>query len=178
MDAVGYDMYCKILGESVKEARGLSVDDEEPITVDLQVDAFIPDKYIPSTNIRIDTYKRIAAIENEDDASEITDEMLDRFGDMPRSAANLLEIARIKALAAACGIRSITQKGNEVVFEFSTESFLPELVRFIVENYSKTMIIGAGETPSVKYRFGESKKLLSNIKFVLQQINELHSGEK
>lgn len=178
MDAVGYDMYCKILSESVKEAQGISAEEEEATSIDLQVDAFIPENYIRSNNIRIDTYKRIAGIENEDDASEITDEIIDRFGDMPKSVANLLEIAQIKALAHTVGIHDITQKGGEAVFAFEKDKFTPELVQFIVENYTRTMTISATKKPTMRYRFGESKNMLANIKFVLQQINELHGSEK
>ncbi|MDD6736258.1 MAG: transcription-repair coupling factor, partial [Clostridiales bacterium] len=178
IDSVGYDMYCKILADSVREIQGQIPEEELDTTVDLNVDAFIPEKYIRSNSVRIDTYKRIAAVENEDDASEITDELIDRFGDLPVSAHNLLEIAQIKALAHNIGITDVSQKNGEVLFTFEEKLFLPEYVQFIIENYSKDIVISAGTKPVIKYRNADNKKLLSNIKFLLQQLNELHTENK
>ena len=178
IDSVGYDMYCKILSESVREVQGDTTAEEFSTAIDLSVDAFIPEKYIKSNNIRIDTYKRIAAVENEDDASEITDELIDRFGDIPKACSNLLEIAQIKALAHNIGICDISQKANFVVLEFVDAKLLPDFVQFIVENYPKNIIIGASAKPTLKYKIDDSKKLLSNIKFLLQQLNELHTAQK
>lgn len=178
IDSVGYDMYCKILSESVREVQGGTAEEEFTTSVDLSVDAFIPDKYIKNNNIRIDTYKRIAAIENEDDASEITDELIDRFGDMPKACSNLLEIALIKSLAHNIGIGDVSQKGNFVVLEFCDAQVLPFFVQFIVENYPKNIVIGASQKPTLKYKIDDTKKLLSNIKFLLHQLNELHTEKK
>ncbi len=178
IDSVGYDMYCKILAESVKEVQGISSGEEPLTTVDINVDAYIPERYIKSNNVRIDTYKRIAAVENEDDASEITDELIDRFGDLPRAAQNLLEIALIKSLANNIGICDVSQKGGFVVFEFADGGLLPEYVQFIVENYPKNIVIGALSKPTIRYKIEEGKKLLANIKFLLQQLNELHTAAK
>ncbi|MBO5059748.1 MAG: transcription-repair coupling factor [Clostridia bacterium] len=178
IDSVGYDMYCKILSESVREVQGISEGEELETTVDIKVDAFIPERYIKSNNVRIDTYKRIAALENEDDASELTDELIDRFGDIPSAAANLIEIALIKALAHNIGICDVTQKGEIIVMEFADGAFLPEFVQFIIENYPKNIMIGASSKPTLKYKCEAGKKLLSNIKFLLQQLNELHTANK
>ena len=178
IDSVGYDMYCKILAESVKEIRGEDSGDEAETSIDLQVDAFIPERYIKSNNVRIDTYKRIAAIENEDDASEVTDELIDRFGDLPSSAVNLIEIAQIKAMACAIGITDISQKGEMVIFTFGENKFIPEYVQFIVKNYAREIIIDASGKPMMKYKVKKDKKLLGNIKFLLQQLNELHIENK
>ena len=178
IDSVGYDMYCRILAESVKEVQGLSSGEELTTTVDIKVDAFIPERYIKSNNVRIDTYKRIAAVENEDDASEITDELIDRFGDLPRAAQNLLEIALIKSLAHNISICDVSQKGGFVVFEFADGGLLPEFVQFIVENYPKNIVIGALSKPTIRYKIEDNKKPLANIKFLLQQLNELHTAAK
>lgn len=178
IDSVGYDMYCKILADSIREVRGGSGDEEISTTVDIKVDAFIPEKYIKNNNIRIDTYKRIAGIETEDDESELTDELIDRFGDLPRAVENLIAVARIKALAHGIGILEVNEKGSSVEFEFAENALLPEFVQFIVENYSKNTLISAAKRPTLKYRFDDKKKLLSNIKFILQQLNELHIENK
>ena len=142
------------------------------------MDAFIPERYIKSNNVRIDTYKRIAAIENEDDASEVTDELIDRFGDLPSSAVNLIEIAQIKAMACAIGITDISQKGEMVIFTFGENKFIPEYVQLIVKNYAREIIIDASGKPMMKYKVKKDKKLLGNNKFLLQQLNELHIENK
>lgn len=85
MDAVGYDMYCKLLKESVDEAQGIKIDDVQDVAIDINIDAYLPESYIRNHNQRIDIYKKIAAIETEDDKFEIEDELIDRFGDIPRS---------------------------------------------------------------------------------------------
>ena len=176
IDSVGYDMYCKILADSVKEAQGIEAKDDVVTGIDIKVDAFIPERYIKSSNIRIDTYKRIAAIENEDDASEVTDELCDRFGDLPEAAHNLIMIAEIKALAGNVGIEDVNQKGEFVHFEFSDSALLPQYVQYIIENHSKDAVISALKKPTIKYKYGDKKKMLANIKFLLQRLNELHNA--
>lgn len=179
IDSVGYDMYCKILADSIRELRGQDTAEEDFTTsVDLTADAFIPERYIRSNSVRIDIYKRIASIENEDDASEITDELIDRFGDIPGSVTNLLDIAQIKALANNIGITGVVQKNGAVNLEFSENLFRPEYVQFIVENYPRDIVIAAQAKPTFRYRIADAKKLLPNIKFLLQQLNELHTGDK
>ena len=91
MDAVGYDMYCKLLKESVDEAQGIKIDDVQDVAIDINIDAYLPESYIRNHNQRIDIYKKIAAIETEDDKFEIEDELIDRFGDIPRAVQNIIE---------------------------------------------------------------------------------------
>ncbi len=178
IDSVGYDMYCKILAESINEMQGESVGERVETVVDIKVDAFIPERYIKSNNVRIDTYKRIAAVENEEDAAELTDELIDRFGDIPLSAQNLIEIAYIKALANNIGIYDITQNGETAIMQFADGKFDPDFVPFIIQNHAKDVVISASEKPVIKYKCGTGKNMLSNIKFLLQQLNELHTAEK
>lgn len=175
IDSVGYDMYCKILSESVKEAQGQVVKEDVSTNIDIKVDAFIPERYIKSSNIRIDTYKRIAAIENEDDASEVTDELCDRFGDLPEAAHNLILIAEIKALANNIGIEDVIEKGEYIHLEFGETALIPEYVQYIIQNHSKNAVISAMKKPTIKYRYDDKKKMLANIKFLLQRLNELHN---
>ncbi len=99
MAAVGYELYCKLLGEAVQEAKGETVQESFETRVDIGVDAFIPDTYIRNENQKLDCYKRIASIRNEEDYRDLLDELIDRYGNVPRPAANLLMIAYIKALA-------------------------------------------------------------------------------
>ena len=123
MDAVGYDMYCRILKESIDEVRGENPKEEINTQLDLQIDAYIPEKYIKNHNQRIDVYKQIAAIENEEDAMEITDELCDRFADPPRPVRCLIEVAKIKADAKKLGITMLSQKDGKLDIIFSENEF-------------------------------------------------------
>ena len=115
MEAVGYDLYCKLLNESVKEIRGESTLKEGYETaIDLDVDAFIPDRYIRNEGQKMDIYKRIAAISGEEEYDDMMEELMDRFGEPPRSVQNLLAIARLKAQAHQIYVTELTQKGDEI----------------------------------------------------------------
>lgn len=118
MEAVGYDLYCKMLNQAVKNMQGIESEAEFDTSVDIEIDAFIPPRYIKNEMQKLDIYKRIAGIMSEEDRGEIEDELIDRFGDMPRSVTNLLDIARIKADAHKIYFTDITQKGDIIKFTF------------------------------------------------------------
>ena len=115
MEAIGYDLYCKLLNESVRELTQEEAPKEKFDTaIDLDIDAFIPDTYISNEYQKLDAYKRIAAIENEDEYNDMLDELMDRFGEVPKCVQNLLMIARLRTMAHEDFITELTQKGNEV----------------------------------------------------------------
>ena len=115
MGAVGYDLYCKMLNEAVRIAKGEKAEEEDFETVvDLVVTAFIPDSYIRDSYQKIDIYKRIAAIENKKDYEDMSDELMDRFGKLPLSVTQLLRVALIKAIAHRASITEIKETGHEV----------------------------------------------------------------
>lgn len=117
MEAVGYDLYCKMLNEAVKEQKGeLEPKEEFETAIDLDIDAFIPEKYIRSEGQKLDIYKRIAAIENEEEYDDMMEELVDRFGEPPKSVQNLLAIANLKALAHDAFVTEIAQKGDVIRF--------------------------------------------------------------
>ena len=114
MEAVGYDLYCKMLNEAVKEAKGVVVEDKFETSIDINTNAFIPPTYVANELQKLDIYKRIAGIESEEEAEEMLEELIDRFGEPPKSVQNLLMIARLKYMAHHLYIKEITQKGNEL----------------------------------------------------------------
>jgi transcription-repair coupling factor (superfamily II helicase) len=114
MNAVGYDLYCKMLSEAVKEAKGIQTMEDFETTIDLTLDAFIPDSYISNEYQKLDIYKRIAGIETQQDYDEMLEELLDRFGEPTKAVLNLLAIARLKALAHQAYVTEIKQMGKEV----------------------------------------------------------------
>lgn len=116
MEAVGYDLYCKMLNEAVKEAKGIAVEERFDTSIDIVIDAYIPMGYIPNEFQKLDIYKRIAGIETEDETEEMLEELVDRFGDPPKPVENLLYIAKIKSMAHLVYFTEVAQKGETLKF--------------------------------------------------------------
>ena len=114
MESVGYDLYCKMLNEAVKQEKGELDADIFDTSIDLNVDAYIPDSYIPNEYQKLDVYKRIAAVENEAEMDNMLDELIDRFGDIPRKVQQLLQIALLKSLAHSAYVTSVEDKRGEL----------------------------------------------------------------
>lgn len=116
MEAVGYDLYCKMLNTAVKSLKGEVVKETFDTTLELDIDAYIPSTYIQNEGQKLDIYKRIACIESEEESSEMLDELIDRFGEPPRTVSNLLTIAVLKARAHAVWLTEIAEKGDQIRF--------------------------------------------------------------
>ena len=116
MEAVGYDLYCKMLNEAVKEAKGVKVEENFDTSIDIDIDAYIPMGYIPNEFQKLDIYKSIAGIETEEESEEILEELIDRSGDLPKSVENLLSIAKIKTMAHRAYFTEVAQKGETLKF--------------------------------------------------------------
>lgn len=110
MEAVGYDLYCKLLNTAVMEAKGEKIQEDFDTAVEIDIDAFIPASYIKNEFQKLDMYKRIASIQNEDEYGEMLDEMIDRFGELPKPTANLLLVSLIRAKAHASGVIQLVHK--------------------------------------------------------------------
>ena len=116
LEEVGYDTYCKLLDEVVKEEQGIEVKPEFDVQIDLNVTSFIPESYISDSNQKIEIYQDIALCKDEKDIQDVIDELIDRFGDIPKEVEKLLEISRIKQLAKAKGVSKISSKKEAIVF--------------------------------------------------------------
>ncbi len=116
MAAVGYDLYCKMLGEAVKKEKGGMVEEHFDTTIDLDIDAYLPETYVASEEQRLDLYKRIALIDSEEGRDEMLDELIDRFGEPSRSVQNLLFIAVLRMEAHKAFVTDIVQRPEEIVF--------------------------------------------------------------
>ncbi len=116
MSAVGYDMYLKLLDEAVKEQRGEETIKQPECLIDIKVDAYIPETYISNQAQRISCYKRIASIRTDDDASDVIDELADRYGDIPAPVEGLIEVAQVRSSAQKLGITEITQNKDYITF--------------------------------------------------------------
>ena len=141
MEAVGYDLYCKMLNESVRELKGEQQIQEKYETVmDLDIDAYIPDKYIRNEYQKLDIYKRIAMIESREEYDDMLEELLDRFGEPPRAVQNLLSIAELKAEAHRAFITEVTQKGDfiKLVMYEKTQAD-PKRIEQMIQKYQGKM---------------------------------------
>lgn len=177
MDAVGYDMYCRLLKESIDELQGKPKENSVNTSIDIPIDAHIPEKYIKNQDQRIDIYKKIAAINSIEDSYEVEEELEDRFSDPPRPVRNLIEIALIKADAAKLGISEITCNKSGIFFYFDPEYIDTKLIGDIIAKYKNNMLFSAGSKPNILYRIkkGDEAGCILNIKFVLQDMKELKS---
>ncbi len=133
MSAVGYDMYLKLLSEAVAEEKGEPVVKAEDCTIDMKIDAYIPEKYIESPSQRIDIYRKIAVVSDENDKTEIIEELNDRYGKVPIAVKGLIDIAILRNNASKIGITEISQKENTVRFYIQEASF--EAVTSLAEHF-------------------------------------------
>ena len=140
MEAVGYDLYCKMLHEAVREAKGETVEEHFDTTLDVKVDAYIPSDYIANEFAKLDMYKRIAEIASEEEAEEMLEELIDRFGEPPKCVQNLLLIARLKSEAHRVYIKDITHTGEELkIVMFEHAKIEPARIPLLVQNLSPAM---------------------------------------
>lgn len=123
MEQVGYETYCKLLDEVIKEMQGVEVKEEKEIQIDLDISSYIPETYIEDGKQKIEVYQDIALAREDADIEDVIDEITDRFGTIPEEVLNLIEIARIKILARKTGIIKIAQKQKSVMFFIDTEKF-------------------------------------------------------
>ncbi|MDR2671490.1 MAG: transcription-repair coupling factor, partial [Oscillospiraceae bacterium] len=161
---VGYDMYLKLLEEAVLEARGEEAPAVADCTADLAVPAGIPESYVPSPGQRMDLYRRIAAVRDEEDASDLLDEMLDRFGDAPESAQALLQIALLRAEAARAGILEISQKGERLLCRMAAPDLRRVAHLCAVPDYRGRVLFGAGDSPHLSLRLRAPHAVLAEAR--------------
>ena len=147
MMTVGYDMYLQLLEDAVLEERGEKKAVSTECAADLTVSANIPDRYVPSPEQRMDLYRRIAAIRSQEDASDLLDELMDRYGDPPRSVYALLDVALLRSAAAKAGISEIVQRGDKLKFTIACFSVQAIAKVCASPKYRHRLQLAAGEVP-------------------------------
>lgn len=176
MESVGYDMYCKILQESVDEAQGAAKKPDSGVAIDISVNAYLPESYIENDNQRIDVYKKIAAIENESDKFEIEDELIDRYGDIPRFVQNIIDVSALKIKARECGVYEITQRGNSFELKFHGDTIDAKAIFALDALYPKRIKISASEKPVITFKADEGVNPLKYLSGLLETICELEKN--
>ena len=172
MEQVGYDMYCKLLDEVMKEMQGTKVEEtkEEDIQIDINVSSYIPDEYIENSDMKISIYQDIALCKNEEEILDVTDEIIDRFGTMPKEVENLLEIARIKNIAKAKNINKIMQKGNSLVFYFLSSNIDTENLTKLLEIYKNRIKFSPSVSPYITLKVDQNNSIIKQIKDFMQNL--------
>lgn len=171
MESVGYDMYCKLLDEAVRELKGEKAPDrDEELTIDLNISAYIDDAYISTESRKIEMYKKIASIQDEQDVLDIEDELIDRYGDLPEPVRNLITIAYIKAMAADAGFSAVTEKNDSVLFQIDSGKNMDiGLIGKLSAKYKRQLLFNAGSSPYLMFKTDKSN-LLQNVKILLQDV--------
>lgn len=174
MEAVGYDLYCKMLNDAVLRLKGESMEEEAyETTIELPINAFIPASYIKNEFQKLEFYKRISEIREIEEKEELVDELIDRFGDMPKAVENLLEIAMLRANAHKAYITSLEQKGEQVTIKFYAEARLNgEKIPELLKKYRNYLKIKAGTEPVMTINL-KNKKKKEYLPFIIDVIEDI-----
>ncbi|MGN1326891.1 MAG: TRCF domain-containing protein, partial [Clostridia bacterium] len=174
LEQVGYDTYCKLLDEVVKEMQGIPVVQEKEIQIDINLSSYIPDSFIEDGAQKIEIYQDIALCRNEQDIEEVIDEIIDRYGSMPYEVENLIEIARIKVLARQANVVKLTQKEKSIVLNLDKDNIKidEKIINNLVNKYGIRLRFSPGLEPYITLKIDEKdeKKLVQEIKELLKSI--------
>ena len=182
MDSVGYEMYCRILEEAVREQKGIEAEIKTETSIDLPVSAFIPEKYISNHSRRIGAYKRIAAIDSREAFYDAYDEIEDRYGTVPQTVANLMEIALIKKYAAGLGMSEVMGGPEHIVMSFDQNN-LPDMQRIIdVMGERKDLFMTNPSQPKLRFKLmrptiAEEAEYLKKICQLMESLYEEEGTE-
>ena len=185
MEAVGYDLYCKMLNEAVIALKGGQEEEETFETVvDCDIDAFIPDGYIKNEYLKLDVYKRISAIETDDEYMDMQDELIDRFGDIPKSVDNLLRVAELKALAHRAYVTEVDINTQEIRIELYPKAKLDVTgIPALIAEYKTALRFAQGEKPVLFYqdkgkKHKDCEPMMEKAKELLGKLGELAESKK
>ena len=173
MEQVGYDTYYKLLDEVIKEMQGIEVVEEQDVQIDLAVSSYIPDNFIENSSQKIEIYQNIALCRTEEELQNVIDEVIDRYGRLPKELENLIDIARIKQLARKANILKIAQRENGIVFYFVKEKIKPEMVNTLITKYPMLVKFSNAVEPYVTLRIKENEDIIEKAKEFLNTVIEI-----
>lgn len=154
MEAIGYELYTKLLEESIKKATGQEIEDRIETNINLNINAYIPDRYIPNSSHKLEMYKKVAAIESEKDRIDLQDEFIDRFGDLPKEVKYLIDISLLKSMLEKLKISEVVDRKTRVRFNFCDDgTFDMKVLSILVREYKRKIIIPNQNKPYFEYAF-------------------------
>ena len=166
IDEVGYDTYCKILDEVIKEQKGMEVEEEIDPIIDISISSFIPDSYIENQDQKMESYRNIALCRTDEDLKNIAEDLTDRFGKMPDEVINLISIAKIREICKNKGIIKIMQKQNNIVIYIESEKCTLDMVK-ILQKYKDKVKFSTGMNPYITYKIQNADNIISEIEEIL-----------
>ena len=166
LEQVGYDTYCQLLDEVLKEMQGIEVQEEVDVQIDINVSSYIPDEFIENGSQKIEIYQDIALCRTEEDIQNTIDEIIDRYGEIPREIENLLDIARIKEGCKKSNIIKVLQKKDGIVFLYDKQKFDPQIFEKLWKVYGTRLKFSTGKEPYITLimKYKNDKQVLSEIK--------------
>ncbi len=170
MESVGYDMYLKLLSDAIAEEKGEQIKEEKECTIELKVNAHIPEKYISSLAARLSAYRRIASIRNEADSYDVIDELIDRYGTPPKVVTDLVSIALCKATASLLGITEISEQNDRLLLY--VDGLTEPISKLLSSGIKRRVMFSAGKKPYVSVRPDGNKKSLETLKEVLSVMQQ------
>ena len=170
MEQVGYDMYCKLLDEVVKEITGEIIEEDIDVQIDINVSSYIPDEFIENSSQKIEVYQNIALCKTKEDIINVTDEIIDRYGKMPVEVENLLKISEIKQKCKKCGIAKLTQRQQNIVVEFVPEKFDYTIVDKLIERYKNRIRFSPAQKPYITYKIQNENKIIEEVNEFLKNL--------
>lgn len=176
MEAVGYDMYLKLLNEAVLEEKGEQPPADYECMVDINVSAHIPEDYISSSNQRLEIYRRIADIRSDEDVSDVLDELIDRFGEPPKAVKSLVDVALVRNTAAQFGIKEISQRGDVIMLFADKIDF--KYVSVLVSKMRGRVMVSAGQRPYVSIKLASGQSPIDCIREALDILVGEKSSQK
>ena len=167
LDLVGYDMYMKLLNEAVAEEKGeASTQPAVECTVDLPIEAHIPESYIDATHLRLDVYRLIADIRSDDEVSDVVDELIDRFGDPPAAVMGLIRVALVRNRAAAMGISDVKHGAGNILFYLSFMDM--RKISAMIGSMPGRVMLSAGTKPYLTVKPEKGRKLMDSVSDALE----------
>lgn len=170
MEQVGYDMYCRLLDEVVKEIKGEEIVEEIDVQIDLNISSYIPDNFISDSSQKIELYQNIALCKNEEDIENVKDGIKDRYGYIPKEIENLLDISRIKNLAKLKAVLKIVQKGNNIIYHFDNDYFDMENIDKLIMKYKSRIRFSPSVNPYLTFNLNNGN-VLEEVKSFLEVLN-------
>ena len=172
MDAIGYELYTKMLEEAILELRGEGKPNELETLIDIKLNAYIPSSYIENELVKLEMYKKISFIKTREDVLNVSDELIDRFGEPPKAVVNLMEVAYIKAMAHSLGADNVSQRTDKVIFSFKegVNADIDKLLSVINKYSGKLMYTQNDGRHTLTYKLNDEKTVLKELTKLLEEV--------
>ena len=166
MEQVGYDTYCKLLDEVIKEMQGIELEEEQDVQIDINVSSFLPDDYIKDSSQKIEIYQNIALCKTKEEVQDVVDEIIDRYGTMPKEVESLIQVAIIKILCKSSNVIKVQQKQNKILFYFSQNALTPEVIEKLINIYPKKIKFSQGIQGYITYEMESNNVIRETQNFL------------